>query len=224
MKYLFYSLPAYAFAIPTFPVMVFLPALYSEVYGMDIATIGIILFAAKLIDITTDPLMGWINDKNFFSRKVWLIIGGLLSGIALYKLFKVDEIPGNGHLLIWIVVLYTGWTIFQIPYLSIGYNLEENIELNRDKTIEMFNYCDPNRLKRIIYFSTASILTQGNQLNEVAKTDGIPYVQSKYYAYEAIKKSKLIRSFYLHRSLLMSACRPLLRKPVDLYIARRVVA
>ena len=126
MKYLFYSLPAFAFAIPTFPVMVFLPALYSEVYGLDIATIGIILFAAKLIDITTDPLMGWMNDKNFFSRKIWLIIGGLLSGIALYKLFKVNEIPGNEHLLIWIVVLYTGWTIFQIPYLSIGYNLEGN--------------------------------------------------------------------------------------------------
>ena len=126
MKYLFYSLPAFAFAIPTFPVMVFLPALYSEVYGLDIATIGIILFAAKLIDITTDPLMGWLNDKNFFSRKIWLIIGGLLSGIALYKLFKVNEISGNEHLLIWIVVLYTGWTIFQIPYLSIGYNLEGN--------------------------------------------------------------------------------------------------
>ena len=126
MKYLFYSLPAFAFAIPTFPVMVFLPALYSEVYGLDIATIGIILFVAKLIDITTDPLMGWLNDKNFFSRKIWLIIGGLLSGIALYKLFKVNEIPGNEHLLIWIVVLYTGWTIFQIPYLSIGYNLEGN--------------------------------------------------------------------------------------------------
>ena len=126
MKYLFYSLPAFAFAIPTFPVMVFLPALYSEVYGLDIATIGIILFAAKLIDITTDPLMGWVNDKNFFSRKIWLIIGGLLSGIALYKLFKVNEIPGNNHLLLWIIVLYTGWTIFQIPYLSIGYDLEGN--------------------------------------------------------------------------------------------------
>ena len=126
MKYFFYSLPAFAFAIPTFPVMVFLPALYSEVYGLEIATIGIILFTGKLIDITTDPLMGWVNDKNFFSRKIWLIIGGLLSGIALYKLFKVNEIPGNEHLLIWIVVLYTGWTIFQIPYLSIGYNLEEN--------------------------------------------------------------------------------------------------
>ena len=126
MKYLYYSLPAFAFAIPTFPVMVFLPALYSEVYGLDIAIIGIILFGAKLIDITTDPLMGWLNDKNFFSRKIWLIIGGLLSGVALYKLFKVNEISGNEHLLIWIVVLYTGWTIFQIPYLSIGYNLEGN--------------------------------------------------------------------------------------------------
>ena len=69
MKYFFYSLPAYAFAIPTFPVMVFLPALYSEVYGMDIATIGIILFAAKLIDITTDPLMGWLMIKIFFQGK-----------------------------------------------------------------------------------------------------------------------------------------------------------
>ncbi len=126
MKYLFYSLPAFAFAIPTFPIMVFLPALYSEVYGLEIATIGIILFTAKLIDIITDPLMGWANDKNFFSRKIWLIIGGLLAGIALYKLFKVNEIPGYEHLFIWIVVLYTGWTIFQIPYLSIGYNLEED--------------------------------------------------------------------------------------------------
>ena len=140
MKYLFYSLPAFAFAIPTFPVMVFLPALYSEVYGLDIATIGIILFVAKLIDITTDPVMGWINDKNFFSRKIWLIIGGLLSGVALYKLFKVDEIPGNEHLLIWIVVLYTGWTIFQIPYLSIGYNLEGNYH-NRTRLSASREFC-----------------------------------------------------------------------------------
>ena len=126
MKYFFYSLPAFAFAIPTFPVMVFLPALYSEVYGLDIAIIGITLFAAKLIDIITDPIMGWLNDKNFFSRKIWLVIGGILCGVALYKLFKVNDIPGNEHLLIWIIVLYTGWTIFQIPYLSIGYNLEGN--------------------------------------------------------------------------------------------------
>jgi len=71
-----------------------------------------------------------------------------------------------------------------------GYNLDDNIKLNRDKTLEMFNYCDPKKLKKIIYFSTASILTANNELNEVAKTDGIPYVQSKYHAYVAIQESK----------------------------------
>ena len=69
-----------------------------------------------------------------------MIIGGLLSGIALYKLFKVNEIPGNEHLLIWIVVLYTGWTIFQIPYLSIGYNLEGIIIKELD-LVHHENFC-----------------------------------------------------------------------------------
>ena len=64
MKILFYSLPAFAFAIPTFPVMVFLPALYSEEFGLDIAKIGLTLFFAKIIDIISDPLMGWINDNQ----------------------------------------------------------------------------------------------------------------------------------------------------------------
>ena len=39
-----------------------------------------------------------------------------------------------------------------------GYDLDVNIHY-RDRTLEMFNYLDPNRVK-IIYFSTASILKQ----------------------------------------------------------------
>ena len=126
MKILFYSLPAFAFSIPTFPVMVFLPALYSEEFGLDIAKIGLTLFFAKIIDIISDPLMGWINDKKMISRKNWIILGGLISGLALYKLFKVNHIPGTEHLFLWIVILYIGWTVFQIPYLSVGYDLESN--------------------------------------------------------------------------------------------------
>ena len=75
-------------AIPTFPVMVFLPALYSEVYRIGNSHNWNYTFAAKLIDITTDPLMGWVNDKNFFSRKIWLIIGGLLSGLLFINFLR----------------------------------------------------------------------------------------------------------------------------------------
>jgi nucleoside-diphosphate-sugar epimerase len=80
-----------------------------------------------------------------------------------------------------------------------GYNLEDNIRVNKDRTLEMFNYLDPQRIKKIIYFSTASILKAGNKLCEVARTDGIPYIQSKWIAYNAIKscpwKSKIITLF-----------------------------
>ena len=126
MKHIFYSLPAVAFAIPTFPVMVFLPALYSENFGLSISYIGVVLFIAKIFDIITDPVMGWLNDKRIMSRKFWIIFGALLSGLSLHKLFQLESLPYNEYLFIWIVLLYVGWTMFQIPYLSIGYEIEDN--------------------------------------------------------------------------------------------------
>ncbi len=123
---LLYAFPAFAFAIPTFPVMIILPALYAEKFGYDIIKIGISLFLAKIIDTISDPFMGWINDKGLISRKCWIILGAIISGFALKKLFFIDSIPYENYLLIWISLLYLGWTIFQIPYLSIGYDLEKN--------------------------------------------------------------------------------------------------
>ena len=106
--------------------MIMLPAFFAEVHGFEIAVIGIFIFLSKLIDITTDPLVGWLNDKNFFSRKVYLILGGILSGVALTQLFLKEDIDQEILLLIWLSILYLGWTLFQIPYLSIGYDLEKN--------------------------------------------------------------------------------------------------
>ncbi|MAI60113.1 MAG: hypothetical protein CMM92_03730 [Rickettsiales bacterium] len=121
-----YAFPAFAFSIPTFPVMIMLPAFFAEVHGFEISVIGIFIFLSKLIDITTDPLVGWLNDKNFFSRKIYLILGGILSGVALTQLFLTENIDQEILLLIWLSILYLGWTLFQIPYLSIGYDLEKN--------------------------------------------------------------------------------------------------
>ena len=67
--------------------MIMLPAFFAEVHGFEISVIGIIIFLSKLIDVMTDPLVGWLNDKNFFPRKVYLLIGGVLSGLALTQLF-----------------------------------------------------------------------------------------------------------------------------------------
>ena len=106
--------------------MIMLPAFFAEVHGFEISVIGIIIFLSKLIDITTDPLVGWLNDKNFFPRKAYLLIGGILSGLALTQLFLKQEIDQEIFLFVWLSILYLGWTMFQIPYLSIGYDLEKN--------------------------------------------------------------------------------------------------
>ena len=106
--------------------MIMLPAFFTEVHGFEISVIGIIIFLSKLIDIITDPLVGWLNDKNFFPRKAYLLIGGILSGLALTQLFLKQDIDQEIFLLVWLSILYLGWTMFQIPYLSIGYDLEKN--------------------------------------------------------------------------------------------------
>ena len=126
LRNIFYSSPAFAFAIPTFPVMIMLPAFFSEVHDYSVSKIGMYLFLAKLLDIISDPIMGWINDRGFFSKKILLFAGAILSGLALYKLFLLSEIPYESYLFVWISVLYIGWTMFQIPYLSLGYEIERN--------------------------------------------------------------------------------------------------
>lgn len=72
-----------------------------------------------------------------------------------------------------------------------GYNLDDNLRINKTRTLEMLSYLDPQKIKKIIYFSTASILTQNNQLSDAAKTEGTPYVKSKYHGYLALKQCDL---------------------------------
>ncbi len=106
--------------------MIMLPAFFAEVHGFEISVIGVLIFLSKLIDVITDPLVGWLNDKNLFPRKAYLVIGGILSGLALTQLFLKQDIDQEIFLFVWLSILYLGWTMFQIPYLSIGYDLEKN--------------------------------------------------------------------------------------------------
>lgn len=50
---------------------------------------------------------------------------------------------------------------------------------------------DPVKIKKMIFFSTASVLGQGNQLLVEAKTYGTNYIQSKYQSYLELAASPL---------------------------------
>ncbi len=80
----------------------------------------------------------------------------------------------------YLVHIATGWgggrTVYEIDY---------------DKTLALFNLMDPERCKKVIYFSTASILDSNNQPLPEAETHGIEYIQAKYRALMEIPKLRI---------------------------------
>ena len=169
-----------------------LPAFFAEVHNFDIAIIGTYIFLAKIIDIASDPIVGWINDKKILNRKVLIILGSVLCSIGLYKLFIQKHIDYDAYLLVWISVLYLGWTLFQIPYLSIGYDLEKDyflrtkLSANRELFIlfglffslgfpMFFNFSNAELLSLIVYIAIFSgfigVLVMLNKIPDNRKTN-----------------------------------------------------
>lgn len=96
----------------------------SRVLGMEPALAGSLILAAKVYDIATDPLMGWISDRThsrWGRRRPWLLAGALVSASAFILLFNPPAVAGSGLVLsaVTALLLYaTGYTLFSIPYLA----------------------------------------------------------------------------------------------------------
>lgn len=63
--------------------------------------------------------------------------------------------------------------------------------VNVEKTHELFRLLNPGRVRRIVYFSTASILGKGNQVLHEVDRYGTDYIRSKYRAYVELPEQPL---------------------------------
>ncbi|MCX5748939.1 MAG: NAD(P)-dependent oxidoreductase [Candidatus Saganbacteria bacterium] len=62
---------------------------------------------------------------------------------------------------------------------------------NFESTIDLFENLDPSRCKKVIYFSTASILDKNNRPDPQVLSCGTEYIKGKYKLYEHLKASPL---------------------------------
>ena len=125
--YFYYSLPAFALAMPTIPAFIYLPSLYASSLGL--ATTGFVLLIARTLDVVSDPIIGYLSDNKetkFGKRKPWIFIGSIICGFSLYFLFNPSNEPSIYFLFAWVICLYLGWTMISVPYIAWGAELSSD--------------------------------------------------------------------------------------------------
>ena len=78
-------------AIIGLPLYIYLPTFYATNIGINIALVGLLIFIARLSDVITDPLFGFLSDKillKYNSRKPMMILGFFMLIFSFYFLIN----------------------------------------------------------------------------------------------------------------------------------------
>ena len=118
-------------AVIGLPIAVYIPAFYSGTLGLNLAAVGIILTLARFSDVFVDPFVGQLSDRThtrWGRRRPWIVGGGILMMLSSVMLFMPVGAVSNAYLLIWVVAIYFGYTLMEIPYGAWGAELSHDYD------------------------------------------------------------------------------------------------
>lgn len=122
LQHFLYGLPALALMVPTLPAHVLIPTFYAQEMGLGLAATGAAIFAARALDVLSDPLVGQASDR-IGRRKPFIAIGALLAAAALVAVFSPPAGAGAIYLGLWYALLYVAWSLVMVPYTAWGAEL-----------------------------------------------------------------------------------------------------
>ncbi len=127
-RLLAYGLFGLPLAMAALPLYVHLPRFYGEVLGLNLALVGAILLAARLLDAIQDPLLGYFSDrapgrKRFILAALPLLAGGMLGLFNPPAAMLGTAGPLAGWLLACLLVVYLGFSMASISYQAWGAQL-----------------------------------------------------------------------------------------------------
>ena len=121
-----YGLIGLPLAAATLPLYIHIPNYYAVDLGLGLAAVGAIMFAMRIWDVVTDPIVGVLSDRvglKYGRRRFWLGMGLPVAILGGWMIFRPPEEAGLTYLLIAGLILHLGWTMVSLPYNAWGAEL-----------------------------------------------------------------------------------------------------
>jgi Na+/melibiose symporter-like transporter len=123
LSYGFADLPI---MLASMPMMLYLNNFYAGDVGIPIMQLANLLLFARIFDLVTDPLVGYLSDHTrtrWGRRRPWMVASLPFLMLGLYKVLVPDDGADIWYLFTWLMVMWLGWTMLMIPYYAWGAEL-----------------------------------------------------------------------------------------------------
>ena len=121
-----YGISDFPVMLASMPMLLYLNVFYAGEIGLDLIDLGNMLLFARVFDLITDPLVGYLSDRTrtrWGRRKPWMVGSLPFLMVGLYKVLIPDEGADIWYLFGWVMVMWLGWTMLMIPYYAWGAEL-----------------------------------------------------------------------------------------------------
>ncbi len=107
-------------------ISVHLPRYFASSIGLELAVVGSAFGLVRLIDIPIDAGIGVAMDRTrtaFGRYRIWMLIGAPILMAGFYMLLNAPEGVGLGYLVLWLLVMYLGYSGVYLSHLAWGARL-----------------------------------------------------------------------------------------------------
>ncbi len=121
-----YAIPGLPLQVLHFTALAIIPTFYARHTAVSVTAIGVTLLATRIFDAVFHPLIGFLSDRLILAtggRKPWIVVGSLLAAISAYGILTPAPTSGVEYFAFWTVMLFSSWTILEIPHRAWGSEL-----------------------------------------------------------------------------------------------------
>ncbi len=120
---------AFPLAAGFIALQVVVPTFYAQALGMSLTAVGAILLIARLWDLVTDPLVGYLSDytpAHWGRRKSWIVASAPLIAASVWLLFNPPDSVSNSYLVLAAMAVYVAGTMNVVPMNAWGAELSSS--------------------------------------------------------------------------------------------------